>query len=68
MELKFETEQVQVEHARWGCAVVAEVKEADILEQFTAAEIAEHFDHAELLDAIGEGNAREHFDIGDEQP
>lgn len=65
MELKFETEQVQVEHARWGCAVVAEVKEAEILEQFTASDIAAHFDHAELLDAIGEGNAREHFDIGE---
>ncbi len=65
MEIKFETEQVQIEHARWGCTVVAEVKEAEILEQFTASDISAHFDHAELLDAIGEGNAREHFDIGE---
>lgn len=66
MELKFETDSVQVEHGRFSCQVVADVKEAEILEQFTAEEIAEHFDHALLLEAIGEANARDHFGIGDD--
>lgn len=66
MELKFSTSQVQVEHGRWDCEVVAEVKESEILEHFTAEEIAEHFDHALLLEAIGEANARDHFGIGDD--
>lgn len=66
MELKFETDRVEVEHGRFSCEVVADVKESDILDQFTAEEICNYFDHSLLLEAIGEANARDHFGIGDD--
>lgn len=64
MELKFEADQIQIEHGRFKCEVVAEVEGSEILKHFTAADIAEHFEYADLLEAIGEHNVREHFGIG----
>ena len=62
--ITFHGDDVEIEASGRSAVLIGVRADMDsLLSEFTAAEIVQYIDVGELLDAIGEDKAREHFDI-----
>lgn len=65
-EIVFNTENLTIDKpSKYSTEfrVTANIDEPELFAHFSAKEVAEHVDHDDLLDAIGEDYARQYFGI-----
>ena len=64
VNLSFDTDHdINIEHARFCNKVSVTAEIEDVLDHFTVEEVVAHFETADLLNAIGVDEVRDHFDL-----
>lgn len=66
-DFELAVEDVEISHGRYDNTIRFSAKHADVLDNFSVADIAAHFDTAELLDQIGVEECKEHFGLVEEE-